>query len=233
MPVLHLPFVFEKYEGRRKVKILINKTQHEINEHQLQSRINGFQSISLDIGTGSGRTVYNNAVKNPTTYYVGLDSCAAGMFENSVRMAKVEKKRKIANALFVVSSIENPPVELLGKADTISVILPWGSLRDGIIKADSQVLSNIRLLGKKKTRLFILTGYDQIIEPSVMTIRELPILSVDYFKGIAPQYDELRIKLLNVKAVDNKGLKQIDSDWAKRLAYGTERTMYSLSFEFE
>ena len=215
------------------MKILINKTQHEMKKHQLQSRISGFQAVSLDVGTGSGRTVYNNAVKNPTTYYAGLDSCAAGMFENSVRMAKVEKKRKIANALFVVSSIENPPAELFGTADTITVILPWGSLRDGIIKADAQVLNNIRLLGKEKTQLFILTGYDQIIEPSVMTSRELPILSVDYFKDVAPQYNEHKIKLLDVKAVDNNGLKQIDSDWAKRLAYGTKRTMYSLSFEFE
>ena len=36
----------------------------------------------------------------------------------------------------------------------------------------------------------------------------------------------------DVKTIDNNGLKQIDSDWAKRLAYGTERTMYTLSFDF-
>jgi len=47
------------------------------------------------------------------------------------------------------------------------------------------------------------------------------------------KYHEQKIKLLDVRTVDNKGLKQVDSDWAKRLAYGTERTMYALTFEYE
>jgi len=215
------------------VKILINKKQHEINKHQLQSRINGFQPISLDVGTGSGKTIYNNALRNPNNYYIGLDSCAAGMFENSARMAKLEKKRKCANALFVVSTIENPPEELYGTADMISVILPWGSLRDGIIKADTRIIKSLRLLGKEKTRLSILTGYDQKIEQSEMIEKELPVLSMEYFKKIALKYYEHKMKLLDIRTVDNKGLKQVDSDWAKRLAYGIERTMYALTFEFE
>jgi len=215
------------------MKILVNKKQQDINRHQLQSRINGFMSVSLDIGTGSGKTVYNNAAKKPANFYIGLDSCAQGMFENSVRMTKIEKKSKIANALFVVSSIEHPPEELFGTADTITVILPWGSLRDGIIKADPQIVSNLRLLGKKKTQLFVLTGYDQNNEPSELIKRDLPVLSMDYFKTIAPHYYKHKIRLDDVKTIDNNGLKQIDSDWAKRLAYGTERTMYALSFDYE
>jgi len=215
------------------VKVLINKKLHEINKHQFQSLVNGFKPISLDIGTGSGKTIYNNALRNPNNYYIGLDSCAAGMFDNSARMAKLEKKRKYTNALFVVSTIENPPEELYGTADIISVILPWGSLRDGIIKAEAGIIQNLRLLGKEKTQLSVLTGYDQKIEPSEMIERELPVLSIDYFKKIAMKYYEHKIKLFDIRTVDNKGLKQVDSDWAKRLAYGAERIMYALTFEFE
>ena len=78
-----------------------------------------------------------------------------------------------------------------------------------------------------------MTGYDQNIEQSELIKRDLPVLSVDYFKTIAPHFYKYKIQLNDVKAIDNNGLKQIDSDWAKRLAYGKERTMYELKFDFE
>jgi len=40
----------------------------------------------------------------------------------------------------------------------------------------------LRLLGKEKTRLSVLTGYDQIIEQSEMIEKELPVLSPEYLK---------------------------------------------------
>jgi len=214
------------------VKILLNKKQHDMDLGQLLSQIDGYSSIHIDVGTGRGKLVLNSAKKNLNHFFIGLDPSAESMYENSIRAAKQGKKQMVANALFVVSSIESPPNELVGIADTLSVILPWGSLRDGIVKADPRVIGNLRALGKLGSTLSVLVGYDEGLEPHEMGKRKLPVLSESYFQTIIPTFCENGILLRHVKTIGNSDLKQIDSDWAKRLAYGVPRKMYKLNCLF-
>ncbi len=210
------------------MKVLLGKQQREIETGELAERIRGRFPVHIDVGTGSGRLVQKLSCKDPGGFYIGIDPSAEGMHENSVKAAKRSRKTGCDNLVFVVGSIELIPHELAETADTISVILPWGSLRDGIVKADPIVLGNLRRLGKPGSKLEILTGYDETKEPRQMEKRLLPALSREYFSALAPAYRDAGINICGIKVLRNDELKAIESDWAKRLAYGAARSMYRL-----
>lgn len=210
------------------MKILFGKQQKKIETGELTERIQGHFPVHIDVGTGSGRLVLKRSCKDPGGFYIGIDPSADSMLENSVKAVKLNKKTGLDNLMFVIASIELIPDGLAETADTVSVILPWGSLRDGIVKADFQVLSNLRKLGKPGSALEILVGYDESKEPREMEKRLLPELSREYFSALVPVYGNAGINIHGIKVLRNDELKMIESDWAKRLAYGGARSMYRL-----
>ncbi|MDR1628812.1 MAG: class I SAM-dependent methyltransferase [Oscillospiraceae bacterium] len=214
------------------MKILFGRTQQEVEPSEFAARLRGRCPVHIDVGTGSGRLVLKHALKNPNGIFIGIDPSAASMHESALKAAKLARKTGPDNLLFVVCAIESPPMELLGLADRVSVILPWGSLRDGVVKVDSLVLGNLRKLGKPGATLEILVGYDGRNEPFEMEKRSLPALSCGYFASLTPQYRHAGIEILRVRAVKNEELKQMESDWAKKLAYGGERTLYRLECRY-
>jgi 16S rRNA (adenine(1408)-N(1))-methyltransferase len=210
------------------MKILSRKRLCDIDLAQLTARIGGRCPIHVDVGTGSGKLILESAKNNSEGYYIGLDPCAERMYENATRAAKQEKKQAFTNLLYVVASVEALPEELSGIADTVSVILPWGSLRDGIAKAEPAVLANIRKLGKPGTVLTIFVGYEESREPLEMVKSALPVLSRDYFKALTPAYSRAGIRIRRIETIGNNELKHLESDWAKKLAYGVPRQFIKL-----
>ncbi len=211
------------------MKILSGKQQDEVEPEGLALRVRGRFPVHIDVGTGSGRLMLKQAGKNPEGFFIGMDPCAAGMHENAARAAKRGKKEGLDNLLFVIAPIEALPGGLAGIADIVTVILPWRSLRDGIVKADPLILGNLRKLGKPGSALEALVGYDERLEPHEMEKRALPALSQAYFHVLASAYGKAGIEIRSVEAVGNGALKLLESDWAKKLAYGSARTMYRLS----
>ena len=211
------------------MKVLFGRRQIEIGLEGLAERIRGHSPVHIDVGTGSGRLMLKHASKNPDGFYIGMDPSAQSMHENSLKAAKRRKKLELENLLFVVASIEARLDELAGTADRITVILPWGSLRDGIAKADFLVLSNLRKLGKPGSAFEVIVGYDERSEPVEMQKRSLPALSYEYFSAIAPVYRNVGIEIHGIDVVSSCELKKMESDWAKKLAYGGSRTMYRLN----
>ena len=210
------------------MKVLLGRQQNDIEPEVLAERIRGHFPVHIDIGTGSGRLMLKNAGKNPNGFYIGMDPCAVSMYESSVKAAKHKKKTGLDNLLFVIASIEAAPRGLYGIADIITVIMPWGSLRDGIAKACPPVLDSLRKLGKPGSALEIIVGYDEKAEACEIKKRSLPALSRGHFDALAPAYRKAGIVIDGIGIVGNGELKLIESDWAKKLAYGASRTMYRL-----
>ena len=214
------------------MKVLLGKRQSDVHPTIITELIGDNCPVHIDVGTGSGRLMLKKALKSPNGFYIGMDSSAACMTESSVKAEKYKKKKQLGNILFIVAPIEAPPKSLLGIADSVSVILPWGSLRNGIVKADPQILYNLRKLGKTGTALEILVGYEERFEPTEMEKHSLPALSHEYFHSIIPAYKNAGIIVRKIKEVGNGELKLMESDWAKKLAYGGKRIMYSLYCEY-
>ena len=212
--------------------ILSGKKQCDIDRIEFQKRIGNYSVIHADVGTGTGKFILKSAIKDPGRLFIGIDSCAENMHESSVRVVKAFKKKADKNVIYVVSAIENLPQELIGIADSISVILPWGSLRNGIVKGEVSILNNLRALGKVGSSMHIIVGYDEENESNEIRKNTLPVLSVKHFESLKPLYHENCIFMHSIKKIGNNELKQIDSDWAKRLAYGTNREIYYLDCTF-
>ncbi|MCL2003830.1 MAG: hypothetical protein FWG72_07505 [Oscillospiraceae bacterium] len=187
-----------------------------------------FRFIHIDVGTGSGRFILKNALRDPAGLYIGVDPVPALMAENAAKAAR----QKLPNALFVAASAERMPPELSGIADAVTVCLPWGSLRDGIVKASPDVLGGLRNPGKPGAALTVWVGYDELREAAEIKRRGLPRLSEDHFFGLAERYKAAGIALQGVTAFGNAGLRDLESDWAKRLGFGPPRRMFRLDCRF-
>lgn len=83
----------------------------------------------MDLGTGDGRFVLAHAAAHPDRLVLGIDAQHAAMADASRRAARPPGRGGLANARFVVSSLEALPMELHGVADLVTVHFPWASLR--------------------------------------------------------------------------------------------------------
>lgn len=65
------------------------------------------------------------------------------MAEASLRAARSPARGGLPNALFVLAAVESPPTELCGRADLVTVTLPWGSLLRGALALDDEAAAGI------------------------------------------------------------------------------------------
>ena len=80
------------------------------------------------MGTGDAAWVLRRARAEPSRFFVGIDANAENLASASRRAAAKPQRGGCANALFVQAAAEAPPSELEGLADSLTVLLPWGSL---------------------------------------------------------------------------------------------------------
>ena len=98
----------------------------------------------MDIGTGTGRAVLRRARREPGSLVMGVDAEASAMADASRSAAANPRKGGQPNALFLVESAERLPGPLAGRADLVTVILPWGTLLRGVLEADARIVSGLR-----------------------------------------------------------------------------------------
>jgi 16S rRNA (adenine(1408)-N(1))-methyltransferase len=198
-----------------------------ISKAELESILKGYKSVTIDLGTGNGQFVYKKAKKDPDNFYIGVDPCADSMLEYSVKANRKACRGGVENILFVIDSVENLPKELESVADKIFVNLPWGTLRDGIVKGEEDVLSSIRMISKDTGTLEVCVTYSNLYEEKVIDIRNLPELSTNYIKNVLKyRYKLHSINITETAAWNNEDLKKVDSKWAKKLAFGRCREIY-------
>ncbi len=90
--------------------------------------------VLVDVGCGDGRHTVRWAERRPDALVVGLDAETTRLD----RSGAVARKRKLA-VVFVTAVAEHPPEPLRGRCAEIAVVMPWGSLLDGILGADPDV----------------------------------------------------------------------------------------------
>lgn len=110
-------------------------------------------------------------------------------------------------------------------------LFPWGTLLEYVIKPNRDILSNVADLAKKEAHFEFVTTYSDSYEEAEIKKRGLPLLSKAYF--LSEQYKaELSnsgFRIDDVKELDNEYVKQFNSLWAKRLAFGRKRSFFRVS----
>ncbi|OGC56162.1 hypothetical protein A2200_02670, partial [candidate division WWE3 bacterium RIFOXYA1_FULL_41_11] len=187
-----------------------------------------YNKIHVDLGTGDGRFVYESALRDQSTLFVGVDPVEKQLREYSVKSVR----KKLNNAVFLVSSLENLPITMTEIADKVSIILPWGSLLGQIVNPAKEAMNKITALLKPFGELEIILGYSPDSEPSESDRLELPELSQGYVENVIIKAFEGvsgTIKLDKIELFPKEKLTNIGSNWAKKLAFGKPRQIYRIT----
>ena len=123
------------------------------------------------------------------------------------------------------------PEELVSKVDIAHINLPWGTLLQTVATPNAAALKKIVGLLRTKGTLKIIFGYTQEAEPSEIERLELENISLDHIKEeLLPKYEGLGLKNTLCMEVKKGGLREIESTWGKKLAFGQERPVFHLEF---
>ncbi|RJR27015.1 class I SAM-dependent methyltransferase [candidate division WWE3 bacterium] len=206
-----------------------NKTV-EINEPELNKIIENFPTVVIDLGTGDGRFVYKNALKKHEIFFIGIDPS-----EKQLQIySKKAVRKKLINVLFVVSSVEQLPPELRGKADKVYIILPWGTLLQKLVKPDKLALSDVAAILKKGGTLETVLGYSPNLEPSESKRLDLPEINISYLRNeTIPAYRGSGLTLMSLNPTEPAYLRKLESTWGKKIGLTQERPLFIMQFTRE
>ena len=213
------------------MKRIIGKKIKEISNEELIHMINKYKSVVLDIGTGQGEFIYKEGKKNLDTMYIGIDISADSMEEYSRKASKKAEKGGLENVIYILSDVENFTQGLCSVVDNIYINLPWGTLRDGVVKGESNILDGIRKVAKNEGVLTIYTTYCDLYESKEIQYRELPKLDIHYLSQVlGKKYKDKGIIMTDLSSLDNEDLKNVPTKWARKLAFGRKREIFYMKF---
>lgn len=186
-----------------------------------------YKSVILDLGCGDGKQTYKMAFDHPENFYVGADANFKGLEEIAKKAKKKPAKGGLNNVIFIHGVAENLPNELESIFDEIQINFPWGSLLEGIITVDTEIIRNIKMVGKNMGKLVITTTYDDKFEENFRLERELPELDFEYLEGEFKDKMLLEgIKITDVHLLNEEEKDRISSPWGKKILSSRDREVF-------
>jgi len=160
---------------------------------------------------------------------IGVDATAEGLRDASRRFAAKPSRGGLPNALLGRLSLSDAPGELLALADSLTVLLPWGSLLAAVARPDGAALRSLRALCKPSARLRVVFGYGTETESSAMRELALPPLEGAALTALERAYDDAGFGVAARFATLDE-VRALPTTWAKRVAYsGHERRFVEIS----
>jgi 16S rRNA (adenine(1408)-N(1))-methyltransferase len=182
--------------------------------------------VSLDVGAGDGRAVYERSRCDASRLFIGLDP-APGI-EYARRAGRKQAKGGVPNALFAVGSVEDPPCELAGVVDELTVLFPWGSLLRAVALPDVESLRSLRRLCREGASLEVVLSYAER-DGSELTRLGVAALSKAHLEGALTRgYRAAGFRVTCIESLSRDELRALPSTWAKRLAFGRPREVWRL-----
>lgn len=209
------------------MRLVVGNKINEIDKSALQEITSKFDRVEVDLGTGDGRFVYQNALKNPNTLFIGIDPA-----EKQLEIySKKALRKKLGNALFVVGSFEIIPEELKGVTNKVYIILPWGTLLENLVKPTYESIKKLSDLLQKDGEIEITFGYAPELEPHETKRLNLPEINKTLIeKDIIPRFEKYGYHLKAFSTLEKSQLSRVETTWAKRLKYSGDRNIFKLVF---
>ncbi len=188
------------------MEIIRGKQASFMDSAALSERLNGYDSLHIDLGTGDGRFVQHMAQADCNRFIIGIDACRENLHEVS--------RRAQPNTLFVIANAQALPVELCGLATHITINFPWGSLLEGLLTNEVGLLAGLTAIARPNASLEVrlnggaLAEIGWSLEAGTKQVQE--VLSANGFT--------MRI----AQAMPMNELKSFPTTWAKRIAFGRD-----------
>jgi 16S rRNA (adenine(1408)-N(1))-methyltransferase len=198
------------------MRVVRGKTKEDVD---LDALVATYARVHVDVGTGDGRYALHVGRREPDTLVIAIDAITDNLEETARKAARPPKKGGTPNVLYVHASAEAPPPELHGRADRVTVVLPWGRLMAGLLLPIGEVLDGLRLLGHIQTGFRAVINAEVWGDPIPIEARDLPELTPERATTeLAPRYAEHGIELTDAHLLGSAAVAALRSTWAKKLA---------------
>lgn len=204
--------------------VIAGDKKNEMDKKSFKDECKKHNKVILDIGTGDGKFVYRNAIKNKNNLYIGLDPA-----EKQIQIySKKANRRRLKNALYILGSLENLPEELYSTVDKIFVNLPWGTLLEKIVKSNEIYTKELSKILKKDGEIEIIFGYVPELEPSETERLGLP--KIENESDVLKAFSTFKkiFEVVEMKRLVKEDLDKIETTWAKKLKFGKDRFIYKI-----
>jgi len=132
----------------------------------------------------------------------------------SHRAARKPARGGVPNALFGRLSLEDAAGDLLGLADVLTVLFPWGSLLRALAAPDAG-LRTLAAIGKRGSRVHFLYGYGST-ESAALGLPELGGSHV--LSHLENTYAAAGLQV-EARYAAREDVVLVESTWAKKLAF--------------
>jgi 16S rRNA (adenine(1408)-N(1))-methyltransferase len=139
------------------------------------------------------------------------------MAEASRRAARSAAKGGRPNALFVVGAAERLPAELVGLADDVTIVLPWGSLLRGVLGLDEAAARGIASLPKPGASVTAWLASSARYRGAGVGTLDGDLLRPAALARLAAVHGRTGLVLVEAAPAPPAELRTLGSTWAKRL----------------
>jgi 16S rRNA (adenine(1408)-N(1))-methyltransferase len=185
--------------------------------------------VVIDVGAGDGRWAYESARRDRDSLYIALDPDAAALSEYAFKSSRKPSRGGVANVVYVVASIEDPPPELAGAADAVEVIYPWAALLRGLLEPDPAVLRGLVALGKQGAAYELVLTYDASHDHGAGLDAAAPSLDEAFIDALSPAYAAAGLAIDGVRRLPPAEALAVPSTWGHRLLHGRPRDVFAVA----
>jgi 16S rRNA (adenine(1408)-N(1))-methyltransferase len=201
------------------VLVLHGRSTETLDDAEVERRLTTAERVVIDVGTGDAKWAYRQARAEPTALVIGLDPARDRMREMATRVARKPARGGVDNLLLVPAPVEQADPLLRGRADSLHVLLPWGSLLRAVVLGEPTGLAALRALAKAGASVEVVVGTDVWDDPVPLDARDLPEVTTGYGRDtLAPRYEAAGLPIDDVHQLTDEEWRALASTWARRLA---------------
>ena len=185
------------------------------DDDELLDRLAGADRAVADLGCGDGKRALRLATADPAAVVVGVDAEMTRLD----RTLATARRRRLSNLFFLAWSLDRPQPAFAGTFATVSVIMPWGSLLDGVLGADQQVLGNVLALGSEGAQLDVVINCRPWAAPAALDkkLASTPEPTEERLAAMRRQYAAVGWRMGPPAWLTDEEARSLGSSWASRV----------------
>jgi 16S rRNA (adenine(1408)-N(1))-methyltransferase len=188
---------------------------------ELEAQRAAYASCVVDVGTGDARFAYHLASERPDWLVIGLDALDEPMGEIAYKASRKPARGGRTNLVLLRAAVEALPAELVQIADEVDVMLPWGALLEGIVRASPDVVAGIAAIGRPGARVQVILNGEIWLDSTPARYEDLPVPTPQYVAdAIEPEFRRAGIDLGPARYLTAEEAKGLPTTWARRLGHG-------------
>jgi SAM-dependent methyltransferase len=194
---------------------------------QLPAALDSFGRVAVDVGCGDGKYALRLAQRDPDRLVVGVDPETTRL----ERTLTTARKRRLSNLLFLGWSMD-APLPVLGHAvDEIHVVMPWGSLLDGVLGGNDTVLSHVLDLGRPGATYEAIVNCRPWDAPAAVDTKlsSTPVPTEETLAKLVEVYGQHGWGLDEPRWLDESEARAVGSSWVSRVVSARRAMLLRLS----